>query len=255
MSSMLDQPLTVLTLSFLALWLSAQAGAYFQRRHGNLEEVIREDLRTILAAALTLLGLIIGFTFSMAVARYDQRKNYEEAETNAVGTEYVRASLLPPADATKLQGLLKSYVNLRIQFYRMRGADRLSEINVLTERLQADLWSAVQTPAAVQPTPVAALAVSGMNDVLNSQSYTQAAWWNRIPVAAWALMEAIAICCNLLSGYVLRFKRRKTDPLVILPLLVSISFYLIAELDSPRGGLVHVSPQNLVTLYRSFGAP
>jgi hypothetical protein len=255
MGSMLDQPLIVLVLSFLALWVSAEAGAYFQTRHGNLQEVIREDLGTILAAVLTLLGLIIGFSFSMAVARYDQRKNYEEAEANAIGTEYVRASLLPPADSVKVRGLLKSYVNLRIQFYTMRGADRLNEINVFTARLQADLWSAVQTPAAVQPTAVAALAVSGMNDVLNSQGYVQAAWWNRIPVAAWALMEAIAICCNLLSGYVLRLKRRKIDPFVILPLLVSISFYLIAELDSPRGGVVRVSPQNLVSLYRSFSAP
>jgi hypothetical protein len=255
MGSMLDQPLIVLALSFLALWVSAEAGAYFQTRHGNLEEVIREDLGTILAAVLTLLGLIIGFSFSMGVARYDQRKNYEEAEANAIGTEYVRASLLPPADAAKVQGLLKSYVNLRIQFYTIRGIDRLNEINVFTERLQADLWSAVQTPAAVQPTAVAALAVSGMNDVLNSQGYVQAAWWNRIPAAAWALMEAIAVCCNLLSGYVLRLKRRKIDPFVILPLLVSISFYLIAELDSPRGGFVRVSPQNLVSLYRSFSSP
>ncbi|HEY6341147.1 MAG TPA: hypothetical protein VIY49_06610 [Bryobacteraceae bacterium] len=252
---MLDQPLILLALSFLALWLSAEAGAYFQTKHGNLKEVIREDLGTILAAALTLLGLIIGFSFSMAVERYDERKNYEEAEANAIGTEYVRASLLPPADAAKVRGLLKSYVNLRIQFYTMRGADRLNEINVFTERLQADLWSAVQTPAAVQPTPLAALAVSGMNDVLNSQGYAQAAWWNRIPLAAWALMEAIAICCNLLSGYVLRLKRRKIDPFVILPLLVSISFYLIAELDSPRGGFVRVSPQNLISLHRSFSAP
>ena len=50
-------------------------------------------------ATLTLLGLIIGFSFSMAITRYDLRKNYEEAEANAIGTEYVRAGLLPAADA------------------------------------------------------------------------------------------------------------------------------------------------------------
>jgi hypothetical protein len=43
---------------------------------------------------LTLLALIIGFSFSMAVSRYDQRKSYEEAEANAIGTEYARADLL-----------------------------------------------------------------------------------------------------------------------------------------------------------------
>jgi len=57
----------------------------------------------VLAASLTLLALIIGFSFSMAVSRYDQRKNYEEAEANAIGTEYLRANLLPADDATRVR--------------------------------------------------------------------------------------------------------------------------------------------------------
>ena len=64
---------------------------------------MREDFGFILAATLTLLGLIIGFSFSMATSRYDQRKNYEEAEANAIGTEYVRADLLPAADAATVR--------------------------------------------------------------------------------------------------------------------------------------------------------
>ena len=66
--------------------------------------VISRTLIAVLAATLTLLGLIIGFSFSMAISRYDQRKNYEEAEANAIGTEYVRADLLPAADAAIDQG-------------------------------------------------------------------------------------------------------------------------------------------------------
>jgi hypothetical protein len=69
----------------------------------KLEEDIREDFGVIQTATLTLLGLIIGFTFSMAVGRYEQRKNYEEAEANAIGTEYVRADLLPGADAARVR--------------------------------------------------------------------------------------------------------------------------------------------------------
>jgi hypothetical protein len=89
-------PALVFTLCLLALWLSAQTGAYLRRSRRNLGEAEREDLGVILAAALTLLGLIIGFSFSMAVTRYDQRKNYEE-EANAIGTEYLRAGLLSAA--------------------------------------------------------------------------------------------------------------------------------------------------------------
>jgi hypothetical protein len=68
--------------------------------------------------------------------------------------------------------------------YTTRDEQQLRQINANTAQLQSELWSAVQAPAAAQPTPVVALAILGMNHVLNSQGYTQAAWWNRIPLAA-----------------------------------------------------------------------
>ena len=75
-----------------------------------------DDFGLILAATLTLLALIIGFSFSMATARYDQRKNYEEQEANAIGTEYVRADLLSPVEAAKVRSLLGSYLDQRVLF-------------------------------------------------------------------------------------------------------------------------------------------
>jgi hypothetical protein len=85
-----------------------------------------------------------------------------------------------------------------------------------------------------------------MNDVLNSHGYTQAAWWNRIPVAAWGLMGAIAIACNVLVGY--GEHRTRAFVLLILPVIVSVSFFLIADIDSPRSGtgVIDVLPQNLI---------
>ena len=245
---MMDYPLIVFAVSLVVLWLSAQAGAYYGRRRKNLEEADREDLNVILAAALTLLGLIIGFSFSMAVSRYDQRKNYEEAEANAIGTEYVRAGLLPAADASKVRELLRNYLNQRVLFYTTRGSHQLDQIDASTAQLQSDLWAVIEACARAQPTPVAALTVSGMNDVLNSQGYTQAAWWNRIPTPAWALMGAIAVCSNLLLGYTARRRDGKATRFFILPLLVSVSFFLIGDLDSPRGGVIRVNPRNLVSL-------
>jgi hypothetical protein len=99
-----------------------------------------------------------------------------------------------------------------------------------------------------------ALAVTGMNDVLNSPGYTHAAWLNRIPTAAWGLMVTIATCCNLLIGYVTRRREAKAILLLVLPLIVSISFFLIADIDSPRGGIVRVRPQNLASLSQSLHA-
>ena len=217
-----------------------------------MAEDLREDFSVILSATLTLLGLLIGFSFSMAISRYDERKNYEEAEANAIGTEYVRADLLPTADAAKVRELLRKYTDQRILFYKTRDNNELLQINARTAQLQSELWSAVRGPAASQPTPVVALAISGMNDVLNSQGYTQAAWWNRIPFAAWGMMAAIAICANLLVGYGARKAAAQGVLAFVLPLVVSIAFLLIADIDSPRGGIVRVAPQNLVSFAQSL---
>jgi hypothetical protein len=252
MNQIVRYPLLVLVLAFLALWLSAQIGAYFRRRRGHAEEAEREDFGVVVAATLTLLALFIGFSFSMASSRYDQRKNLEESEANAIGTEYVRVDFLPAADAAKVRTLLRNYLGKRVLFYETRDGGQLQQIGAATDQLETDLWSAVQSPAAAQPTPVAALAASGMNDVLNSRGYTQAAWLNRIPIAAWGLMTIIAICSNLLIGYGARRGEAKTILLLVLPLTVSISFSLIANIDSPRGGLVRVYPQNLVSLSQSL---
>jgi hypothetical protein len=244
-------PVLMFFPALLVLWLSSQFGVVLGRRR-PLKDDEREDFGIVQTATLTLLALIIGFSFSMAITRYDQRKNYEEAEANAIGTEYVRADLLPAADAATIRAQLQKYLDLRISFYRTRSRDELRQIDADTAQLQNQMWSATQTPALAQPTPVMALVVSGMNDVLNSQGYTQAAWWNRIPIAAWGFLILTAICCNVLTGYGAHGAGAKAGLLWILPLLVSISFLLIGDIDSPRGGLIHVAPQNLAALYQSL---
>jgi len=249
MTSIVDFPVLVFLLSLAILWLSARIGALHHKLR-PLNEDEQQDFDRVLTATLTLLGLIIGFSFSMVITRYDQRKNYEEAEANAIGTEYLRADLLSAGDAAKVRELLKNYVDQRVLFYEARSARQLVEINARTENLQAELWSVVQAAAAKQPTPTVALAAAGMNDVLNSQGYTQAAWWNRLPIAAWGLLGAIAIFCDFLIGYGAR--RKGMGLFLILPLAVSTSFLLIADIDSPRRGLIRVVPQNLIVLSQSL---
>ena len=246
---LLMYPRLFFVCALVVLWIAAQFGAYV-RRNRPLRDELRDDFGLIETATLTLLGLIIGFSFSMATTRYDLRKTYEEAEANAIGTEYFRADLLPAADAAAVRADLRRYTELRIAFYRTRDYEELKKVNNDTAQLQTKMWSTVQTPAVAQPTPVIALAVAGMNDVLNSQGYTQAAWWNRIPTSAWGLMIGIAICCNLLVGYGARTARGIL--LLILPLIVSISFLLIADIDSPRHGFIQVVPQNLASLLQSL---
>lgn len=249
MKTLLDAPLLVFAVALATLWISTWIGSVFCKRLRSSKEEGRHDLDTVLAATLTLLSLLIGFSFSMAIRRYDQRKDCEAAEANAIGTEYVRTALLPGPGGSRVRELLSSYLEQRILFYRAREERQLQQIDVSTNRLQSELWTAVVAAAAPQPTASVALAVSGMNDVLTSQGYTQAAWWNRLPVEAWGLMVVISVFCNLAIGY---SAYRVNRVILVLPLAVSVSFLLIADIDSPRSGFIPVLPQNLVTLSQSI---
>ena len=242
-----DNPFVVFVLALLFQGLAAFLGDFFRKRTRQFKQGERHDFDTVQAATLTILALIIGFTFSMAVSRYDQRKTLEEAEANAIGTEYLRADLLPGDLGGHARELLRKYLDLRIAFYEGDGGT--GDIEKRTANLQNELWASV-APAAAQPTPVMALVIAGMNDVINSQGYTQAAWWNRIPIGAWAMMALMAISCNLLVGY---GERRKGEYILfILPVVVSVGFFLIADLDSPRGGVIRVHPQNLQATAQSL---
>jgi len=248
----MNHPILVLAVTLVGLWLAGRIGVAFRHRREEMPLDEHEDFGVILAATLTLLGLIMGFSFSMAITRYDQRKNYEEAEANAIGTEYIRADFLPSENAEKVRQLLKNYLEQRILFYETRPERDLRQVNTRTAELQQQLWEAIKAPVQAQPSPVQALVVSGMNDVLNSQGYTQAAWWNRIPLAAWVLMWIIALCCNLMIGYYVRPAGRHWVRLMVMPLVVAVSFFLISDIDSPRWGIIKVVPQNLVSLAGSM---
>jgi hypothetical protein len=250
MMFILDRPLLLFVVTFLLLWGAAWIGMAIRSRHRQFPEGMRSDYGVVVGATLTLLGLIIGFTFSMAVTRYDQRKTLEEEEANAIGTEYVRVDFLPAETASQLQTLLRQYTDLRAQFYVAHSGAELMRINSDTASLQNQLWTAVAGAAKLQASPLSALAASGMNDVLNAQGYTQAAWWNRIPVAAWSLLFLIAVLSNVLLGYGAHARAMVLS--VILPLAVAVSFLLIADIDSPRGGIIRIQPKNLQALAASF---
>jgi hypothetical protein len=249
MANLLRQPFFLLIVAFCALWAAAHIGLTFRKKHHGLTDEDTQDFTFIVGATLTLLGLIIGFTFSMAVSRYDQRMNFEEQEANAIGTEYLRVDALPPANAAKIRSLLKEYLESRIQYYASRNAEAVADSSAATMRLQNQLWAAAVAPVQAQPTSVTALVLTGMNDVLNAQGYAQAAWWNRIPAAAWIL---ISVFCNLLIGYGVRLKSELL--FLILPIVLSISFFLIADIDSPRRGVIHIRAQNLESLAESLKA-
>jgi hypothetical protein len=200
-------PLLLFVTSFAILVLSVRFGVALRKRAAVQKEEERADANLLAGAILTLLFFLIGFSFSMAINRYDLRKNCEQAEAIAIRTEYSRADLLAPADAVKVKTLLKRYLDQRVLFYTTRSSGRASGIIAETVRLQAELWSTLRPALSAVPAPLMGALVSGMDDVINSQRSSQAAWLNRVPVAAWALMSIISIGSCWLIGY----RGRRTD--------------------------------------------
>jgi hypothetical protein len=252
---MIVLPVPLFLVTFVVLCLAAWLGA--TRLEGLRAQAasLRQEFGIIQGATLTLLGLIIGFTFSMALDRYEQRKNFEGAEANAIGTAYLRAELLPAADAARVKSLLLSYLDQRVLFYSSYSPRQIDRVNQLTPKLQAELWAAVRAPAATNPSAVTALAVASINAVIEAQGDTQAAWLNRIPSTAWLLMAVIAVFSTLLVGIGVKRAVGFSSMLAMLPLIISIAFFLIADIESPRLGIISVVPENLTSLAASLRVP
>ena len=246
----MNYPTVICALMLVSLWASARLGVFLRKRRVTDDESHKDEYGIVLSATLTLLGLLIGFSFSMAIGRYEQRKDYEEEEANAIGTEYIRVDLLSDPVRAKLKAELARYLDLRIRRYEAHASHDFTELAAKTAQLQDEMWNEVTKAAVATPDPVRATVVTGMNDVINRQGYTQAARWNRIPLTAWGLMAAIALFSNFLIGF--GAKKVSNYVLLVVPLVISVSFFLIADIDSPQGGLIRVAPQNLIALADSL---
>lgn len=247
---MFSYPLTWFVASFVGLRVAAEVGVYLRGKRAYSEGV-RDDLKLVLSATLTLLALIIGFSFSMAGTRFEQRRTVEEQEANAIGTEYLRVSLLPAPEAARAHALLREYVDQRIRFYTTRPSDELNDLDAATLSMQNAMWDVVKKAAVAKPTPVTALVASGMNDVIDAQGFTTAAWINLIPPAAWLLLLSIAFGCCALLGF-LRQQNDRSRSVFLMPLVIAISIYLIADLASPRAGIINTPPNNMQSVKASM---
>jgi hypothetical protein len=98
------------------------------------------------------------------------------------------------------------------------------------------------------------LAVSGMNELLNSRGSAVAARQNRLPSASWSLLAVVAVICALLLGFGARSTQGERMLAMVVPLTVALAFMLIADIDSPTTGVIRVIPENLAALASSLNA-
>jgi len=246
-----QHPFHILILSLIVLGTSVWCGGAVLNRFKNKLAWNHADFYMVQTATLTLLSLIIGFTFSMAIDRFDQRKTLEEAEANSISTAVMRTDLFPVDARPEIKKLLTEYLDQRILFYHAEES-ALAPIKARTAALQNKLWSVTAEIANANPTPVVALAVTSISDALSAEGHSQGASWNTIPSSAWWLLAVIAICANLMFGFGSHHFNSHRSILFTLPVIISITFFLIADIDSPRSGNIRVVPENLLNLAQTL---
>jgi hypothetical protein len=204
------------------------------------------------AGILTLFGLLLAFTFSMAANRYDLRKQIVLDESNAIGTAFLRASALPEGTAANLQRLLRSYLAARLDLYR--GGDvSASDAGERAARLQKELWRLASEQARRAPTPVAALMLSALNDAIDLREKQSAAFENHIPETLLLFLFLISLTAMGAVGYLNGLGSRRHFVLsALFAMVVSLTLFLVLDLDRPRRGLIRLSHESLLRLQSSF---
>jgi len=250
-------PLWLLTLLFfLALMAAREVGTRLRLRQIKRDaDAGRHESKGdafAMTSVMGLLALLIGFTFSLALGRYDERRNLVVKEANAIGTTWLRTDLLDAADGERMRDVLRRYVDARVDFANaVDAADEVKQFE-RTMALQDELWKVMgQGIAAFHDTPRASLVVTTTNESIDLAAERYAARQDHIPVRILRMLFIFALLSAGLVGYE-RYRQRNATALLLL--LFSLAVGLILDLDLPSTGATNVPQDPMLDLQRSMHA-
>jgi hypothetical protein len=244
--------LILLVLLLVALEAGFRVG---RRTRPLMVEGDRSAATTVIASVLGLLALLLGFSFSMAMARYDARYELVVHEANTVGTTFLRAKMLPEPRRTRVARLLRNYVDVRAS-RAAAGRDQIAFENAVreSERLQKRIWAHAIEAVRTDPKPVpTGLFVQTLNDMIDDHAKRLAAMRNHVPALIYLILYSVAIGAMGLAGYGCGLAgRRNLLATVTAAVLITLVVFAITDLDRPRTGWIRVSQQSILDLRDSM---
>lgn len=247
----------IVILVFLGVLLLAGEGGYLlgRRVQGKLDDTTKSAISSVQGAMLALFGLLLAFTFSMAVSRYDLRKQLVVEESTSIGTTYLRAQTLPQPYRAEVSRLLRDYVGVRLEFFAVGAdAEQVARTSAETERIQDELW--LQAIAAGDADPHAittGLFMQSLNETIDIPTKRLAALQNRIPEVVILLLFFGGILAVGIVGYGYGLGlRRNLFLMAAFSVLIAAVVLVIIDLDRPRRGLITVSQQSMLDLQESL---
>lgn len=249
-------PLWALFISILlVVLLSVEFGYRLGRyRRGRQEQEKEAPVGTMVGATLGLLAFILAFTFGLAAARFDTRRQVLLDEANAIGTTYLRAGMLPDR-GKQIRGLLRDYIGARLDAVR---SGNVAEGIQRSENIQQQVWAEAEAVAEKNPNSiVVGIFVQSLNEMIDLHAKRlQAGVRSRIPGAIWLGLFAVAVLSLAAMGYLEGLSgTRRSLAIIAVAIAFSVVIELIADLDRPQEGVLRVSQQALLDVQRSMNAP
>ena len=205
---------------------------------------------TVKSAVLALLGLLLGFSFALAAARHEARRELVVEEASSIGTTTRRAQLLPEPHSANVAEILREYVSLRIQAHREpQFSDKFIHARKESAELQDRIWAEAVAAAAEQPSPVTVSFITSLNETIDLEAKRVAAKRNHVPGAVWLLLLCVAGSGLWLVSYPAGTSGRPSiAERFVFPILVAVVIAIITDIDTPRAGLISVDERPLLEL-------
>lgn len=250
----------VIAAVLLASMIGAMEAGYRigLRRQAAATESSRSHVNGIQASLLGVLALLLGFTFSLALQRFDSRSEAVVDEANAIGTAYLRTKLLPSAVSEQAAQVLQSYTDLRVQAGTVNLAQdsERQALDARADRVLEVLWLTAQRATEADKSPVTSgLYVQAVNEAIDSRARNDAALKRHVPEVILILLYGTFLMTSGVVGYAagVSWHRPSLVTYIFITLLVILAF-IIVDLDRPRRGLIRVDQSSLVALKRSIDA-
>jgi hypothetical protein len=243
--------------AFVALVLLGLAEGGYRiglRLYAAHDEARKSQISGVQGAVLGLLGLLLGFTFSMAVNRFELRRDMVLKEANAVGTTWLRAGLLPETHRAPVKDLLRRFVETRLKYQKTTYDEiMLAEGLRTSAEIESALWQHAESAAQETPTPITATFILALNDMIDTSAERITAHRNRIPIAVWVLLLIVAAIGCLTSAYGSGAQGvRSAFTGILLPTLITVVIILIFDILDTHQGSVSISQQPLQDLLQTM---
>ena len=245
-------PLPICLVLIGVLVAASEFGFWVKKRMArSIPDIGKADIALIIGAVLTLLALLLGFTYSMSEGRFEERRQLVIDEANAIGTTYLRAKTLPEPRSSEIQGLLRRYTALRVEIAGKMGDDpeKIPEMYNREKKLQSMLWSHAAVLARENPNPVISAFFAPLNEMIDLHTKRVAAFRNRVPFPIYVVLLIVSVVALWLIGYYLGAHRQRGLIVAgLFALLVASVMWLIMDLDQPVRGAIRTSQQSLIEL-------